>query len=170
VHSCIALQLESHMEVSYQDCFKLSVALAYFIGACASSSRPPHVSLKHLHDLPLLMQHGAPVTEIMIECAFHCSSEEWAFLARCIAKLNHWLPVQMKLNPVDVTIIAQLAPILSRHHLSVTPVVGVIPAASVSNLEPCPAEVASIFTVPLHYFIQDHPRHTFQVRRLISFF
>lgn len=75
----------------------------------------------------------------------------------------------MNLDPEDVNVLAQLTPILSRHHLSVTPIVGVIPASAVAKLVPCPSEVASIFTVPLLYFIEDHPRHTFQVSHPLRF-
>ena len=74
----------------------------------------------------------------------------------------------MGLDPKDVEVVAQLAPILSRHHLSVTPIIGVIPADVVPSLVPFPAEVASIFTVPLHYFLEDHPRHSYEVRHSLE--
>ena len=46
-----------------------------------------------------------------------------------------------------------LPAVLSIHRLSVTPVLGAVPAACVPGLAPCPAEVAAIFTVPLATFL-----------------
>lgn len=73
------------------------------------------------------------------------------------------LGMQMSLDPNQVKVIATLSPVLSLHHLSVTPVVGLIPAHVIEDLQPCPTEVDSIFTVPLYYFLEEHNRHTYQV-------
>lgn len=72
--------------------------------------------------------------------------------------------MQMSLDPNKVEIIATLSPVLSLHHLSVTPVIGLIPAHIVNDLRPCPTEVDSIFTVPLYFFLEEHARHTYQVK------
>jgi len=50
-------------------------------------------------------------------------------------------------------VLGRLPSVLSIHRLSVTPVLGVVPAACVPGLAPCPAEVAAIFTVPLATFL-----------------
>jgi hypothetical protein len=68
--------------------------------------------------------------------------------------------MQMHLDSSMVTVIAQLPPVLSKHCLSVTPVVGVLSEETVNRLVPCPSEVDAIFTVPLYYFLEDNPRHS----------
>jgi hypothetical protein len=71
------------------------------------------------------------------------------------------LVVQMALHPKDVTVLATLPPMLSLHCLSVTPIVGSISSSAVDTLRPSPSEVAAIFSMPLHYFLERHPRHSF---------
>ncbi len=46
-----------------------------------------------------------------------------------------------------------LPSVLSIHRLSVTPVVGIVPAACIPALRASPAEVAAIFSAPLRLFL-----------------
>jgi hypothetical protein len=71
------------------------------------------------------------------------------------------LVMQMALHPRDVTVLATLPPMLSLHCLSVTPVVASISSSEVDSLRPCPSEVAAIFSIPLHFFLERHTRHSF---------
>ena len=54
--------------------------------------------------------------------------------------------------------IACLPPFLSKHLLSVTPVIGCIPAAL--HFTPNPAEVAAVFTAPLRRFLEAGPGYS----------
>ncbi|GLI59759.1 hypothetical protein VaNZ11_001717 [Volvox africanus] len=58
---------------------------------------------------------------------------------------------ELGLDPACVTVLACLPPVLSKHHLSVTPVIALIPADMVP--QPNPHEVAAAFTVPLAVFL-----------------
>ena len=56
-------------------------------------------------------------------------------------------------GPLHAQVICTLPPLLSIHRLSVTPVVGVVPAACVPGLRAAEAEVAAIFDAPLARFL-----------------
>ena len=56
-------------------------------------------------------------------------------------------------GPLHAQVICTLPPLLSIHRLSVTPVVGVVPAACVPGLRAAEAEVAAIFDAPLAQFL-----------------
>ncbi|GIM13101.1 hypothetical protein Vretimale_16262 [Volvox reticuliferus] len=58
---------------------------------------------------------------------------------------------ELGLDPARVTVLACLPPVLSKHHLSVTPVIALVPADMVPR--PNPHEVAAAFTVPLAVFL-----------------
>jgi len=66
----------------------------------------------------------------------------------------------MGLDPALVQVVAQLPPLLSKHYLSVTPVVGVLQAAPCEALRPNPAEVDAIFDMPLRFFSEADARHS----------
>lgn len=69
--------------------------------------------------------------------------------------------VQLMLAPGDVEVIAQLPPLLSKHCLSVTPIVGIISEPVYRGLVPAPDEVDSVFSMPLYSFLEEHERHTY---------
>lgn len=58
---------------------------------------------------------------------------------------------ELGIAPHDVRVLGCLPPFLSKHLLSVTPVVGVVPAGL--RFTPSPAEVAAVFTAPLRMFL-----------------
>eukprot|EP00803_Ostreobium_quekettii_P011427 evm.model.scf_1198EXC.1 EVM.evm.TU.scf_1198EXC.1 scf_1198EXC:4690-8120(+) len=60
---------------------------------------------------------------------------------------------ELGLDPNDVEVLGRLRPFLSRHNLSVTPIVGTIP----DNFSPEPnsAEVASVFRIALATFLSE---------------
>ncbi|KAK9845739.1 hypothetical protein WJX81_001045 [Elliptochloris bilobata] len=60
---------------------------------------------------------------------------------------------EVGLDPQLVQVLGTLPPLLSIHRLSVTPVVGVVPAACIPTLRAAEAEVAAIFDVPLALFL-----------------
>lgn len=66
---------------------------------------------------------------------------------------------EMGLEPTDVDVVACFAPVLSKHCLSVTPVIGTLPDAAVRSLCASPDEVDAIFDMPLHFFLEDDARH-----------
>jgi hypothetical protein len=54
-----------------------------------------------------------------------------------------------------------MAPLLSKHYLSVTPVMAVVPAERTRHApRPNPSEVAHVFDVPLSLFLTDDKRHS----------
>lgn len=62
---------------------------------------------------------------------------------------------EVGIDPSSVQILARLPCVLSKHLLSVAPVVGVIPAGT--RLRPQASEVAAVFTAPLHMFVDGCP-------------
>ena len=64
--------------------------------------------------------------------------------------LVRYMPHQ---RPLHAQVICRLPPLLSIHRLSVTPVVGVVPAACIPSLRAAEAEVAAIFDAPLALFL-----------------
>ncbi|GLC33718.1 hypothetical protein PLESTB_000108300 [Pleodorina starrii] len=58
---------------------------------------------------------------------------------------------ELGLDPARVTVLCRLPPVLSKHHLSVTPVLALLPPDIVPR--PNPHEVAAAFTVPLAVFL-----------------
>ncbi|KXZ41677.1 hypothetical protein GPECTOR_324g38 [Gonium pectorale] len=58
---------------------------------------------------------------------------------------------ELGLDPSRVTVLGRLPPVLSKHHLSVTPVLALLSPDAVPS--PNPAEVAAAFTVPLAVFL-----------------
>ena len=67
---------------------------------------------------------------------------------------------ELGIAPSSVQVLAQLPPFLSKHRLSVTPVVGIIPPPQA--LRPNPSEVAHVFDMPLKFFLEDCPSHTWK--------
>ncbi|KAK9828939.1 hypothetical protein WJX72_002932 [[Myrmecia] bisecta] len=67
---------------------------------------------------------------------------------------------ELGLDPAQCEVITELPPFLSKHRLSVTPVVAVVPLHH--RLQPNADEVEQIFTMPLHLFLQDVPSHTYK--------
>ena len=65
---------------------------------------------------------------------------------------------QLELCPTDISSLGCLRPFMSKHGLSVTPVIGVIPPKFTPR--PNVAEVASVLQVPLATFLSDeHHSH-----------
>ena len=65
---------------------------------------------------------------------------------------------ELGIAPHDVRVLGCLPPFLSKHLLSVTPVVGVVPAGL--RFTPSPAEVDAVFTAPLRMFLSaERHRH-----------
>ncbi|MEW5297679.1 MAG: hypothetical protein WDW36_000870 [Sanguina aurantia] len=65
---------------------------------------------------------------------------------------------ELGLDPATATVLLSLPPLLSKHYLSVTPVIATIPASFVPT--PSPHEVAAVFTVPLELFLGTPPGHS----------
>ncbi|KAL4860143.1 hypothetical protein ACK3TF_000346 [Chlorella vulgaris] len=65
---------------------------------------------------------------------------------------------ELGLDPACVCVVACLPPFLSKHLLSVTPVVGVIPAHL--RFTPNPTEVEAVFTAPLKRFLEAGPTYS----------
>ncbi|KGK42654.1 DNA mismatch repair protein MutT [Nitrincola sp. A-D6] len=68
---------------------------------------------------------------------------------------------EIGLSPTDVELYGPLGQVVSKHHLQVTPWVGLIP----EQLPLCanPAEIARIFKVPVRFFIDHGPPHLDQI-------
>ena len=64
---------------------------------------------------------------------------------------------EVALQPEAVTVVGQMGQVLSRQGFVVTPVIGVVPIAVVSQLIPNLGELDRIFTVPLSFFIDTKP-------------
>lgn len=64
---------------------------------------------------------------------------------------------ELGIDPSAVSVVGRLPPFLSKHLLSVTPVVGTIPPDL--SLRPNRGEVASVFTAPLRMFVEGGPMH-----------
>ncbi|KAK9816273.1 hypothetical protein WJX74_005734 [Apatococcus lobatus] len=64
---------------------------------------------------------------------------------------------EIGLDPENVRIIGCLQPFLSRHMLSVTPVVGIL--TQFQDFCPSAAEVAVVFRIPLALVLEEHTRH-----------
>ncbi len=60
---------------------------------------------------------------------------------------------EIGLRPQDVRILAELRPFISKYGLLVTPFVGILPADV--GIEPNPAEIESVFRVPLSWLRRD---------------
>ncbi|KAL4424924.1 hypothetical protein ABPG77_009653 [Micractinium sp. CCAP 211/92] len=67
---------------------------------------------------------------------------------------------ELGIDPAAVTVVGCLPPFLSKHLLSVTPVLGVIPPHL--KFRPNPTEVAAVFTVPLRRFLEAGPGYSFR--------
>lgn len=62
---------------------------------------------------------------------------------------------ELGLEPTDVEVLCQLPPLLSKHMLSVTPVVARIPPGT--RFVPNPSEVEAVFHMPLRAFLGSYP-------------
>lgn len=67
---------------------------------------------------------------------------------------------ELGLDPNTVQIIAQLPPFISKHKLSVTPVIGRL--MTTNALTPNASEVNAVFDMPLAAFLEDVPSHTYK--------
>lgn len=67
---------------------------------------------------------------------------------------------ELGIHPSSVTVVASLRPFLSKHLLSVTPVIGTVPADL--RFSPNPEEVESVFTAPLGMFLTAGPGYSFK--------
>lgn len=65
---------------------------------------------------------------------------------------------EIGLPPDQVRVIAPLSQVMSLHRILVTPYVGVVPGDH--PLEPNPAEIESVFRVPISYFLEDKRERT----------
>ncbi|MBE0487366.1 CoA pyrophosphatase [Marinobacter sp.] len=65
---------------------------------------------------------------------------------------------EIGLPPDQVKVIARLSQVMSLHRILVTPYVGVVPGDH--PLEPNPAEIESVFRVPISYFLEDKRERT----------
>lgn len=65
---------------------------------------------------------------------------------------------EIGLAPELVQVVAPLSQVMSRHGILVTPYVGVIPESA--PLTPNPAEIESIFRVPIEFFLEDRRERT----------
>ncbi|PCM43335.1 NUDIX hydrolase [Marinobacter sp. ANT_B65] len=65
---------------------------------------------------------------------------------------------EIGLPPDQVEIISPLGQVMSRHGILVTPYVGVVPEEH--PLAPNPAEIDSVFRVPLSFFLEDRRERT----------
>ncbi|MFO8140300.1 MAG: CoA pyrophosphatase [Marinobacter sp.] len=65
---------------------------------------------------------------------------------------------EIGLPPDQVKVIAPLSQVMSLHRILVTPYVGVVPGDH--PLAPNPAEIESIFRVPISYFLEDKRERT----------
>jgi hypothetical protein len=68
----------------------------------------------------------------------------------------------MGLDPAVVDVVATMPPVLSKHCLSVTTVVGMLSARVSDVLRANPDEVDRIFDMPLHFFLEHNDRHSFR--------
>lgn len=59
---------------------------------------------------------------------------------------------ELGIQPNDVALCGALGQVVSKHHLQVTPWVGLIP--SLLPLQPNPDEIARVFKVPIRFFIE----------------
>ncbi|MDC9720766.1 MAG: CoA pyrophosphatase [Gammaproteobacteria bacterium] len=64
---------------------------------------------------------------------------------------------EVALRPEVVTVVGQMGQVLSRQGFVVTPIVGVVPKAVLSELTPDLGELDRIFTVPLRFFVDAQP-------------
>eukprot|EP00897_Mesotaenium_endlicherianum_P003523 jgi/Mesen1/3199/ME000185S02343 len=62
---------------------------------------------------------------------------------------------EIGLQPSDVKVVAHLEPFLSKHLLTVVPVVGLLPRGHAFEPTPNLAEVDAVFDAPLHMFLED---------------
>ncbi|KAK9863072.1 hypothetical protein WJX84_003601 [Apatococcus fuscideae] len=67
---------------------------------------------------------------------------------------------EIGLDAANVRVIGCLQPFLSKHLLSVTPVVAVL--VGMQPFQPNAAEVATVFWIRLAAVLEDHPRHTWK--------
>lgn len=65
---------------------------------------------------------------------------------------------EIGLPPDQVKVIAPLSQVMSLHRILVTPYVGVVPGDH--PLTPNPAEIESVFRVPISYFLEDKRERT----------
>lgn len=68
---------------------------------------------------------------------------------------------EIGLKPSDVELYGPLGQVVSKHHLHVTPWVGIIPEHL--PLQANPAEIARIFKVPVRFFLEQGPPHIDQI-------
>lgn len=69
---------------------------------------------------------------------------------------------EIGLNPEHVEVVAPLSQVISRYGILVSPFVGVI--ADGAQLSPNPAEIDSIFRVPVSFFLEDKRLRTDEIR------
>ena len=65
---------------------------------------------------------------------------------------------ELGIDPAAVAVVASLPPVLSKHLLSVRPVVGTVSAGL--RVSPNPDEVAHVFTAPLRMFLEAGPGYS----------
>jgi 8-oxo-dGTP pyrophosphatase MutT (NUDIX family) len=65
---------------------------------------------------------------------------------------------ELAIPPGQVEVVAKLPPFLSKHKLSVTPVIGILHA--LPQFIPNEAEVDAVFDMPLAAFLEDSPAHS----------
>lgn len=70
---------------------------------------------------------------------------------------------ELGLAPSRIEVLGELRPFVSKYGLLVTPVVGLLPPGL--TYEPNPAEIASVFEVPLRWFSDASPTRIDQVER-----
>lgn len=67
---------------------------------------------------------------------------------------------ELGIDPGAVTVLATMPPLLSKHLLSVTPVVATVPPGL--SFTPSPTEVAHVFTAPLGMFLRGGPCYQYR--------
>jgi 8-oxo-dGTP pyrophosphatase MutT (NUDIX family) len=65
---------------------------------------------------------------------------------------------EVALLPSSVKVVGKMGQVYSRHGFVVTPVVGVVDAAVLSDLKANPDELDHVFCVPLDFFLNDTPQ------------
>lgn len=69
---------------------------------------------------------------------------------------------ELGLSRKEVNIVSQLPPVLSKHFLSVTAVIGTVSEATRRSVRPNAEEVEHVFSVPLRTFLTSGPRYSYR--------